>query len=63
LRLVAYRCRARGPWRGERLHLVGREAVDRLALAAAMRALLEALGLGPGGMSARGPSASSPKIC
>ncbi len=45
LRLVAYRCRARGSWRGERLRLVARDAVDRLALAAAMRALLQALGL------------------
>lgn len=44
LRLVAYRCRARGPLRGEGLRLVGCEAIARLALATAMRALLEALG-------------------
>lgn len=55
LRLVAFRCRARAPLRGECLRLVPREAVDRLALAAAMRALLEAVGpaLKTAGRSAR----------
>jgi A/G-specific adenine glycosylase len=53
LRLVAYRCRARAPSRGEHLRLVSRAAVDRLPLAAAMRALLDAL---DPALAAPGPS-------
>ncbi len=43
LHFVAYRCRARVPPPCGRLRLVGREAIGRLALAAAMRALILAL--------------------